>query len=221
MLEPNVRGSSAYGDDFLRGNMNDIGGGDYEDLMTGVDRLIENGLADPDRLGVRGWSYGGILGGWVITHTDRFKAASLGAMVSDWTSEYWQGFNYDVRRWYIGGDPWDNAAAYRKMSALTYAQNVSTPTLLLHGEEDTTCTVEQSQNFFNALREHGTPSRFLRFPREEHGFRDPRHLRILLAEEISWMQKHLRGIEWKLTPSEIEEKAEASELPGMPAGARP
>jgi dipeptidyl aminopeptidase/acylaminoacyl peptidase len=220
LLEPNVRGSDAYGDEFLRGNMNDLGGGDYEDLMTGVDRLIEDGIADPDRLGVRGWSYGGILGGWVITQTDRFKAASLGAMVSDWTSEYGQGFNFDVRLWYIGGDPWDNPDAYRKMSSLTHAQNVTAATLLLHGEEDTTCTVEQSQNFFNALRENGTTSRFMRFPREEHGFREPRHLRILLAEEISWMQKHLRGIEWKVTPMETEEKAEASELPGQPAGAR-
>ncbi|MFQ5789176.1 MAG: prolyl oligopeptidase family serine peptidase [Acidobacteriota bacterium] len=195
-LCPNVRGSSAYGDAFLRANVNDIGGGDYEDLMNGVDRLIADGIADPDKLGVRGWSYGGILGGWVITQTDRFKAASLGAMVSDWSSEYGQGFNYDVRLWYIGGDPWSNPAGYRYRSPLTHVQNVSTPTLLLHGEEDITDTIEQSMNFFNALWEKGVPTRFVRFPREPHGLREPRHERTRLVEEIAWMQKYVCRVEW-------------------------
>jgi len=98
-LLPNVRGSSAYTDELLRGNMHDIGGGDFQDLMTGVDQVLDQGITSPDSLAVRGWSYGGILGGWTVTHTDRFKAASLGAMVSDWTSEYGPGFNFDVRQW--------------------------------------------------------------------------------------------------------------------------
>lgn len=87
-LAPNVRGSSGYTDKLLRGNMEDMGGGDYWDLMTGVDEVIKSGIADPEKMGVRGWSYGGILGGWTLTKTDRFKAAALGAMVSDWISEY-------------------------------------------------------------------------------------------------------------------------------------
>jgi dipeptidyl aminopeptidase/acylaminoacyl peptidase len=204
MLCPNVRGSTAYGDDLLRGNMNDIGGGDYEDLMTGVDHLTEKGIVDSEQMGVRGWSYGGILGGWVITQTDRFKAASLGAMVADWTSEYGQGFSHDVRLWYIGGDPWSNPEGYRKMSALTHMQNVTTPTLLLHGERDMTDTIQQSMNFFNALWEKGTPARFVRFPREGHGIREPRHNRTRLVEEIAWMQKHIRGIDWSDERDELE-----------------
>src|SRR5581483_12084155 len=99
VLEPNVRGSSSYGDALLRGNMHDIGGGDYQDLMTGVDKLIADGTVDPDHMGVTGWSYGGILGGWTLTQTTRFKAAVLGAMVADWASEYAMGFNHDVRLW--------------------------------------------------------------------------------------------------------------------------
>src|SRR5205814_1771467 len=83
-------------------NLIDIGGGDYQDLMSGVDTLIADGIADPDHLAIRGWSYGGILGGWTLTQTTRFKAASLGAMVADWSSEYAMGFNHDVRLWYIG-----------------------------------------------------------------------------------------------------------------------
>ncbi len=196
VLEPNVRGSSSYGDALLRGNMKDIGGGDYQDLMTGVDQLIAQGIADPNHLAIRGWSYGGILGGWTITQTDRFKAASIGAMVSDWTSEYAMGFNHDVRLWYIGGTPWENADAYRRQSAFTHIAAVTTPTILLHGEEDTTDTIGQSMIFYQGLKDRGVPVRFLRFPREPHGLREPHHQRVRDVEEIAWLMKHARGIEW-------------------------
>jgi len=195
-LFPNVRGSSGYTDDLLRGNMNDIGGGDYEDLMTGVDAVVQRGVADPDRLGLRGWSYGGILGGWTVTQTDRFKGASVGAMVSDWTSEYGPGFNHDVRLWYIGGTPWDNAEEWRQRSALTHVANVTTPTLILHGMNDTTDTEAQSMNFFQALKDQGKETRYIRFPREPHGFREPRHQRTRDVEEIRWIQKYVSGLEW-------------------------
>lgn len=198
VLEPNVRGSSTYGDALLRGNMKDIGGGDYRDLMTGVDHLIARGIADPNQLVLRGWSYGGILGGWTITQTDRFKAASLGAMVSDWTSEYAMGFNHDVRLWYIGGTPWENPDAYRRQSSFTHIANVKTPTIVLHGEQDTTDTIGQSMIFYQGLKDRGVPVRFIRFPREPHGLREPHHQRIRDTEEIAWLMKHGRGIEWTI-----------------------
>jgi dipeptidyl aminopeptidase/acylaminoacyl peptidase len=197
VLEPNVRGSSSYGDALLRGNMKDIGGGDYQDLMTGVDKLIADGIADPDRLAIRGWSYGGILGGWTLTQTSRFKAASLGAMVADWASEYAMGFNHDVRLWYIGGTPWESAEAYHRQSSYTHIAKVTTPTLLLHGERDTTDTIGQSMMYYQGLKDRGVPTRFIRFPREPHGFREPHHVRIRDAEEISWLMKYARGIDWK------------------------
>ena len=205
-LFPNVRGSSGYDDDLLRGNLRDIGSGDYEDLMTGVDELISRGIADPDKLGLRGWSYGGILGGWTITQTDRFKGASVGAMVSDWTSEYGPGFNHDVRLWYIGGTPWDNTDEWRERSALTHVANVTTPTLVLHGINDRTDTEPQSMMFFQALKEQGKITRYIRFPREPHGFQEPRHQRTRDVEEIRWIQKYVRNIEW--TPWERPEKNE-------------
>lgn len=212
MLCPNVRGSSGYTDKFLRGNMHDIGGGDYWDLMTGVDYVIKKGIADPDKLGIRGWSYGGILSGWTITKTNRFKAASLGAMVCDWRSEYGQGFNYDVKLWYIGGTPWDNPDGYLKHSSYTYIKNVKTPSIIFHGERDITDTIQQSMNYHNALRELGVPVRFIRFPREPHGIREPHHRRILMVEEIAWMQKYIRGIKWTAPPREKEkEKKEKKE----------
>jgi dipeptidyl aminopeptidase/acylaminoacyl peptidase len=203
-LFPNVRGSSGYDDDLLRGNLRDIGSGDYEDLMTGVDELISRGIADPDKLGLRGWSYGGILGGWTITQTDRFKGASVGAMVSDWTSEYGPGFNHDVRLWYIGGTPWDNTDEWRERSALTHVANVTTPTIVLHGINDRTDTEPQSMMFFQALKDQGKITRYIRFPREPHGFQEPRHQRTRDVEEIRWIQKYVRNIEW--TPWERPEK---------------
>lgn len=205
VLEPNVRGSSSYGDALLRGNMKDIGGGDYHDLMTGVDKLVADGIADPNRLAVRGWSYGGILGGWTITQTHRFKAASLGAMVSDWSSEYAMGFNHDVRLWYIGGTPWENPEGYRRQSAYTHIANVQTPTIIIHGENDTTDTVGQSMIYYQGLKDRGVPVRFIRFPREPHGFREPHHQRIRDAEEIAWLMKHARGEDWK-APERKEKK---------------
>jgi dipeptidyl aminopeptidase/acylaminoacyl peptidase len=197
VLEPNVRGSSSYGDALLRGNMKDIGGGDFQDLMTGVDKLIADGIADPERLAIRGWSYGGILGGWTLTQTSRFKAASLGAMVADWASEYAMGFNHDVRLWYIGGTPWESADAYRRLSSYTHIAKVTTPTLLLHGERDTTDTIGQSMMYYQGLKDRGVPTRFIRFPREPHGFREPHHVRIRDTEEIAWLMKYARGVDWK------------------------
>jgi dipeptidyl aminopeptidase/acylaminoacyl peptidase len=194
---PNVRGSSAYGDPFLRANMHDLGGGDYRDLMSGVDALIDRGIADPDKIGIRGWSYGGILGGWAITQTNRFKAASLGAMVANWAVEYSTAFNFDVRRWYIGGSPWDNPEGYRKESPYSFVQNVTTPTLIIHGEQDTTDPISESMMFYQALKERGVTVRFLRFPREPHGFREPHHQRIRDVEEITWLQKYVLGLDWK------------------------
>jgi len=207
-LLPNVRGSRGYSDDLLRGNMNDIGGQDYEDLMTGVDKLIKDKLIDKDKMALRGWSYGGILGGTTITKTNRFKSASLGAMVSDWTSEYGIGFNYDVRLWYIGGTPWENPEAYRAKSALSNAANVTTPTLLLHGGLDRTDTEAQSLMFFTALKDMGKTVRYIRFPREPHGFKEPRHQRTRDIEEIKWIQKYTLGMDWKPRVREVEKENE-------------
>lgn len=210
VLEPNVRGSSSYGDTLLRGNMKDIGGGDYQDLMTGVDKLIADGIVDPQQLAIRGWSYGGILGGWTITQTPRFKAASLGAMVTDWSSEYAMGFNHDVRLWYIGGTPWDNAEAYRRQSSYTHIASVTTPTILFHGEEDTTDTIGQSMMFYQGLKDRAIATRLIRFPREPHGFREPHHQRIRDIEEIAWLMKYARGIDWK-APARPDEAKKTTE----------
>jgi dipeptidyl aminopeptidase/acylaminoacyl peptidase len=208
-LAPNVRGSTSYGDEFLRGNMNDIGDGDYEDLMSGVDMLIEQNWIDDEQMAVRGWSYGGILGGTTITKTDRFKAASLGAGVFDWTSEYAMGFNHDVRLWYIGGEPWTNPEGYRERSAASHALNVTTPTLFLHGSNDRVDTPQQSLIFFTYLKDIGkVDTRYIEFKREGHGIREPRNQRVRDVEEIRWIQKYARGLEWEPWKRIKDEKSE-------------
>lgn len=195
---PNIRGSDSYGDDLLCALQGDVGGGEYDDVMTGVDYLIGRGIADPDRLGVRGWSWGGILGSWVITQTDRFKAASLGAMVGSWTADSGPGLSYDLKLHYIGGAHWINPEEWRRVSSLWYVKNVTTPTLLLHGTEDVVSTPNQAMMFFNALNELGkAPVRYIKFPREPHGFRELRHQWRRDIEEIRWMQKYICGIEWE------------------------
>ena len=205
IIQPNVRGSSGYGDELLRGNMEDIGGGDFDDVMTGVDYALDAGIADPDSLAVKGWSYGGILGGWTITQTDRFKAASLGAMVSDWQSEFGTGFNFDVARWYLGGDPWSNRDRWLERSAYSHLDQVTTPTILFHGERDRTDTMAQSMNFFAGLTHLGVESRFLLFPREGHGISEPRHHRTRLVEELRWLERFVRGnADWE-APERPEE----------------
>ncbi len=197
-LGPNIRGSDSYGDDLLTALMGDVGGGEYEDLITGVDFLIAERHVDPERLALRGWSWGGILGSWVITQTDRFKAASLGAMVGSWTAETGPGLSFDLRLHYIGGAHWINPEEWRRVSSLWYVKNVTTPTLLLHGDRDRTSTPNQSLMFFTALKDIGkVPVRYVSFPRESHDFREPRHQRTRSIEEIKWMQKHVRGIDWE------------------------
>lgn len=195
-LGPNVRGSSGYGDDLLRGLMMDIGGGEYEDLMTGVDHVVEAGFVDPERLGVSGWSWGGVTAGWVITQTNRFKAASVGAGVSNWIGESGPGYNWDVSNWYIGGKHWTNRDEWRLRSAINFVEKVQTPTLFLHGDKDQTSSTNQSMVFFDALQERGVPTRFIKFPRQGHHVDEPRLLRIRLIEEIRWMERYVRELEW-------------------------
>ena len=202
VLGPNVRGSSGYGDEILRGLMKDIGGGEYHDLMTGVDHVIDAGYADPEKMGVAGWSWGGVSAGWVITQTKRFKAASVGAGVSNWIAESGPGFNWDISNWYTGSKHWTQRDEWRKRSAINYVENVETPTLFLHGDKDQTSSTNQSMVYFDALQERDVPTRFVKFPRQSHGIREPRLLRVRMVEEIAWMQKYILGEEW--SPGERE-----------------
>jgi len=190
-LAVNVRGASNYDDFHMLGNRFDIGGGDRRDLEAGVDAMVARGIADPERLALSGWSYGAVLGGFTLTRSTRYKAATLGAMVSDFVSEFGATVYYDMERWYLGGTPWSEPEQWRGRSALTHADRVRTPTLLHHGDDDTTCSPFQSMNFFAALRYHGTPARLLRYPGEGHDFRQPAHLKLRDDQDVAWMERYV------------------------------
>jgi dipeptidyl aminopeptidase/acylaminoacyl peptidase len=191
VLRPNPRGSSGYGWAFRYANHADWGGGDYVDLMKGVDKAIEMGVADPARLGVMGWSYGGFMTSWIITQTQRFKAASVGAAVTNLESFNGTadipGFIPD----YFDGQAWENPAAYRTHGAMTAVKNVKTPSLIQHNEGDLRVPISQGYEFFNALRHLGVESRMLVFPRQAHGPTEPKATLKTMQSNLDWFVEKL------------------------------
>ena len=205
ILAPNPRGSQGYGEEFLQALRGEVGDGEFIDMMNGVDHVIANKNVDPERLGVSGWSWGGVATSYTVTQTQRFKAASIGAMVGNWAAETGPGFNFDVALWYIGGTPWDNPKEWAKRSSITHVKNVTTPSIIFHGGEDTTSSVGQSLMFFTALRDIGkAPVRYIKFPRQGHGVEEPRLLRILYSNELQWFKKYIDGVDWEIPPASFE-----------------
>jgi dipeptidyl aminopeptidase/acylaminoacyl peptidase len=193
ILRPNPRGSSGYGVDFRRANTKDWGFGDYQDLMTGVDRVIEMGVADPDRLGVMGWSYGGFMTSWVVTQTNRFKAASAGAPVTNLMS-----FNgtADIPAFipdYFGGQFWEVLDVYQKHSPIFNVKSVTTPTMIQHGEADVRVPISQGYEFYNALKVKGVPTRMIVLPRQPHGPNEPKMQLAVMDANLEWFEKYIGG----------------------------
>jgi dipeptidyl aminopeptidase/acylaminoacyl peptidase len=191
VLRPNPRGSSGYGTEFRRANMQDWGGGDYQDLMAGVDRVIEMGVADPDRLGVMGWSYGGFMTSWIVTQTHRFKAASAGAPVTNLMS-----FNgtADIPSFipdYFGGQSWEVMDLYQKHSPMFNVKGVTTPTMIQQGDADIRVPISQGYEFYNALKVQGVPTRMLVLPRQPHGPNEPKMQLAAMKANLEWFEKYL------------------------------
>ena len=191
ILRPNPRGSSGYGTEFRRANLRDWGFGDYQDLMTGVDRVIEMGVADPERLGVMGWSYGGFMTSWIVTQTTRFKAASAGAPVTNLMS-----FNgtADIPSFipdYFGGQFWEVMDLYQKHSPMFNVKNVTTPTMIQHGEADVRVPISQGYEFYNALKVKGVPTRMLVLPRQPHGPNEPKMQLAAMKANLEWFEKYI------------------------------
>ena len=191
ILAPNFRGSSNYGGEWRLKNAQSQGFGDFDDVMSGVDYLIEEGIADPDRMGVMGWSYGGYLTSWVIGHTGRFKAASIGAPATDWITYYGE-FNgaLEVLWTYFGGNPWEHAGNYiRHSSRNGLAANAKTPSLLLHGAND----FDHNHEIWQILSDRGVPVEFVTYPREGHGISEPNHQRDMMKRNLEWFKKWVLG----------------------------
>ena len=192
VLRPNPRGSSGYGVDFRRANINDWGFGDYDDNMAGVDLLIEKGVVHPDSLGVCGWSYGGYMTSFIITRTKRFKAASVGAGVTNLMSFTGTADIPDFLPDYFLGQPWDNPETYQKHSAMFNVKGVSTPTLILHGEKDLRVPLSQGQEFYNALKQQNCPVQMVVYPRTPHGPQEPKFILDIGNRLLDWFEQHIR-----------------------------
>ncbi|MGZ8842843.1 MAG: S9 family peptidase [Pyrinomonadaceae bacterium] len=192
VLQPNFRGSTGKGLSFSQANKNTWGKGDYEDCMTGVDAMIVKGIADPDRLGAYGWSYGGYMTFWILTQTDRFKAVSPGAGLSNIYSMYSQNDIQRYLRWfYSDKSPWDATDLYWDRSPMKYVKNVKTPTMIMHGQVDTRVPLAQAQEFYMALKEMKVPVEFVVYPRENHGFTEPRHQMDRVRRYVMFFAKYL------------------------------
>jgi dipeptidyl aminopeptidase/acylaminoacyl peptidase len=194
VLQPNFRGSTGRGEKFESANQNDWGNGDFKDDMSGVQAMVDKGWADPDRLGAFGWSYGGYMTMWIDTQTDRFKAISPGAGLPDLYSMYSQT---DIHRYltvfFNMKAPWDNYQEYWDHSPMKFIGNVKTPTMILHGQADTRVPIPQAEEFYRALYERHVPVEYVTYPRENHGFVEPRHIQDRWQRYLVFFGKYLNN----------------------------
>jgi dipeptidyl aminopeptidase/acylaminoacyl peptidase len=191
VLMPNPRGSTGYGSDLQRLLQDDVGGGESRDLVAGALAMVDRGFADPDRLGIAGWSWGGYLTAWTITQTPIFRAAVMGAGLANMISDHGQGDIPSANLLYYPGQPYHHLDEYWKSSPIRYVAAVRTPTLILHGQEDARVHPAQGMEYFRALKILGVPVRFVRYPREKHGIEERAHQIDLMHRIIDWFDRYL------------------------------
>jgi dipeptidyl aminopeptidase/acylaminoacyl peptidase len=188
---PNPRGSQSYGEEFSYACVGDWGGGDFADIMGAVDALVDDGVSDPERLYVAGYSYGGYMSGWTVGHTTRFKAACISAPVSDLSAMV---ATSDVSLFNIfemgGASPWDRPDAYAKHSPITYLPDVRTPVRLLHWEGDLRCPIGQSEAWFQGLKLLGREVEMIRYPGGFHNGRAPSQMVDFVKRHLDWFSSH-------------------------------
>ena len=193
VLQPNYRGSAGQEINFTEGDYKDAGGKEFDDMMAGVDWLEQQGIADPGRLAIAGWSYGGLMTSWAVTHTDRFKVAMSGAAVNDL---YSMATTTDIAPSYLASymgplaTP-EDAARYDQHSAIRYVEACHTPVLVLHGEADVRVPLSQGQEFYHALRFLNREAEMVTYPREPHIFSEREHQIDSLTRELAWFEQHL------------------------------
>ena len=191
ILRPNPRGSGGYGTEFRRANISDWGFGDFDDDQSGVDKVIEMGVAHPDSLVVCGWSYGGFMTSFTVTKTKRFKAASVGAGVTDLVSFTGTADIPSFLPSYFEGEYWDKIESYMKHSAIFNVKGVTTPTQVIHGLSDVRVPTSQGYEFYRALQRLVCPTEMIVYPRTPHGPQEPKFIQDIGERMIAWFNKHL------------------------------
>jgi len=188
----NPRGSISYGEEFAQGVVQDWGGGDFEDIMSGLDWVVQQGIADPNRLGVMGWSYGGYMTLWSVTQTDRFACAVAGATISNiyslWgTSDIAAVYNEHLMR----APAFADEQQYMGRSPMRHAENADTPLLILHGEADVRTPIGESEQFYTAMQRLGREAVFVRYPGQHHQFKKPEFIIDRWARTLAWFGHYL------------------------------
>ena len=191
VLQPNPRGSTAYGTEFQGLLRDDVGGGESRDLVTGAEAMIARGIAHPDKVGIGGWSWGGYLTAWTITQTPLFRAAVMGAGLANMASDHGQDDIPSMNLLIYPGHPYDEPGAYWESSPIRCVKNVTTPTLILHGDDDERVRPEQGMEFHRALKTLGVPTQFVRYPREAHPITERLHQIDLMRRVVGWYTRWL------------------------------
>jgi dipeptidyl aminopeptidase/acylaminoacyl peptidase len=191
VLLPNVRGSTGRGPEFAEANLGDMGGGDLQDILTGIDALARDGIVDDKRVAITGGSYGGFMASWAITQTDRFAAAIPMAVVTNWVSFHSTTNIGQFDRLFLQADTYDAAGDYTRRSPVYHAAKCRTPTLILHGEDDLCTPLPQAVEFYNALVEGGCEAELVVYPREGHGWTEREHQIDAMNRFRDWLARHL------------------------------
>ena len=203
ILQPNYRGSAGYGEKFRSLNVRNLGVGDYADVISGVDSLITQGFVDKDRVGSMGWSEGGYISAFITTSSDRFKAVSVGAGISDWATYY---ANTDITPFtpqYLHATPWDDPDIYKKTSPISYIAKARTPTLIQHGGSDRRVPIANSFELRQALEDHGVPVKMVIYDGFGHPINKPKQQRAVMEENENWFDHYIWGdpLPASLTPT--------------------
>jgi dipeptidyl aminopeptidase/acylaminoacyl peptidase len=200
VLRPNYRGSTNYGEAHKNGIVGNYFPPGFDDIMSGVDHLIAQGMVDGSRIGALGWSAGGHWSNWILTHTDRFKAISSGAGTSNWISMYAQSDVQRNRQFYLGDKlPYDDYEAYWTQSPLKYIKNAKTPTMIHVVQGDPRVPSPQSVELHMALKRLGVPTELFMYPGNTHGIPDARNQLVKSVSEMAWMDFYVRGLGQKFS----------------------
>jgi len=193
VLKVNYRGSAGYGEKFRSLNVRNLGVGDYEDVISGVDSLIAKGMVDKDRVGSMGWSQGGYISAFITCYSDRFKAVSVGAGISDWMTYYVNTDIHPFTRQYLKGTPWDDPEIYRKTSPITYVNRAKTPTLIQHGDQDKRVPPPNAFELYQALKDRKVPVKLVLYKGFGHPINKPKQQKAVMEHNYDWFSKYIWG----------------------------
>ncbi|HWO01760.1 MAG TPA: S9 family peptidase [Blastocatellia bacterium] len=193
ILRPNYRGSAGYGEKFRSLNVRNLGVGDYWDVISGVDYLIAQGMVDRDRVGAMGWSQGGYISAFITCMSDRFKAVSVGAGISDWMTYYVNTDIHPFTRQYLKATPWEDPEIYKKTSPISYVKNARTPTLIQHGELDRRVPIPNAYELRQALEDRGIPVKMIVYKGFGHGIDKPKQQRAVMEQNYEWFSQWIWG----------------------------